>query len=62
MAIRADPGEKHEPHVAISSSAAIRIFHRRCAPPSIRHHAVCVAAADRVRLLTEAGIEKLLFS
>jgi hypothetical protein len=57
--LRADPGEKHEPRVAISSSASTQdLYFVAC-------HSVTTGAfaapENDVRLLTEAAIEKLPF-
>ena len=54
---RADPGEKHEPRVAISSSAEIHRLHF-VAYQSVTTDAPAAAMSD-LRLLTRAAIEKL---
>ena len=54
--LRADPGEKHEPRVAISSLAERTVFvFRRLPIPQTR---ALAAAESGLRLLTQAAIEK----
>jgi hypothetical protein len=56
----ADPGEKHEPRVTISSPAEIPAFLRFVAYQSVTTGALA-AAESGVRLLTQAAIEKRTF-
>jgi len=58
--LRADPGEKHEPRVATSSSAETQYLHF-VACPSLTTGAFATAGSG-VCLLTQAAIEKQTFS
>jgi hypothetical protein len=54
--LRADPGEKHEPRVAISSPVEKQYLYFRRLP--IPQTGALAAAESGLRLLTQAAIEK----